>query len=362
MSVNNKILFIINGLGFGGAETQLIRLSKALLDKGFSVSIITLTSDLALLDQLDTRIEHINIPLNRNLKLLGDIQKILKLIKNRKPDVIHSHLFQANIISRLIKFFNKKIKVINTTHGSYLLDTRSYSPYKVYRYLQSWVDFHTAVSQEVLGLLLEHNSISEQKSIYIPNGLFVKEYYKNKSELDVFRWLSIGRFHPVKDYVGLIKICAMLKEENINFELHIAGDGEERNELEKLIHKNHLGHQVRLLGIVEDIPKLLSLYDAFVISSYSEGLPMVLLEAMSASLPVVSTDVGEIGNIIKQSKGGIVAPPKRQKDLRNAMLEMMHLDRRKLTEWGNNNRAFVGKHYDMDELVDTWIDLYFKNN
>ena len=333
-----KIFFIINGLGYGGAETQLLRLSKALLEKNYDVSILTITNDLALLSRLPAGVKHFNVPLRKNLGLFSDLRYILKLVKKESPDVIHAHLFQSNILSRLIKVFNKNIRVINTTHGSYLLKSRNYNPYKIYRYTQKWVDYHTAVSNEVLNLLHQYQSLKKEKSAYIPNGLFVKKYFKINKNQNIFRWVSIGRFHPVKNFSSLIEACYDLKKNYPNFELHIAGDGQERSKLRDLIEKFELSNNIKLVGTLDDIPSFLSEADAFVINSSSEGLPMVLLEAMASSLPILSTNVGEIENILKASKGGVVIPAQDNKSLLKAMNQVLSYDRNHLNKLGKRNR------------------------
>jgi len=361
---SKHILFIINGLGIGGAETHLLRLSKALANKGYQVNILTISKDLTLLDRLDKRVNHINIPLRKSPGLIADIRKILKTVKQLEPDVIHAHLFQANIISRLIKFFYPSIRNINTTHGSYLLNTRSYNPYKIYRYTKKWVDFHTAVSQEVLQLLWNNKSIEKSKSTYIPNGLFTKDYFNKKNkQTGKFKWISVGRLHPVKNYDNLIKVFSEIKNKFPGFTLDIAGGGSEKENLQTTIDTYQLNDNIKLLGSVNvnNVPELLSEYDAFVISSDSEGLPMVLLEAMASSLPVVSTDVGEIGNILSESKGGILIPPKNNDKLKEALLKMMSLTQEERINKGNYNRKFIEKKFDIEKLIDTWIYLYFNN-
>jgi len=357
--LNKKILFIINGLGVGGAETHLLRLSKALLDKGYQISLLTISKDLALIDQLDKRVKHTNIPLKKSVGLILDVYKILKIIKKEQPHVIHAHLFQANILSRLIKIFNTDIRVINTTHGSYLLNTRSYNPYKIYRLTNKWVDFHTAVSQEVLQLLINQKAISKSKSRYIPNGLFINEYQEKQNFNHVpFKWLSIGRLHSVKNYDNLIKVFAEINKMSLDFILDIAGDGDEKQNLEDIIDEFQLNN-IQLLGNINNVPEVLSKYDAFVISSHSEGLPMVLLEAMASSLPIVSTNVGEIGNILLASEGGVLIPSKNNKELKKALLQVLSLKQEELDKLGYNNQKYVESNFDIEKLVDTWVSLYF---
>ncbi|WP_456376726.1 glycosyltransferase [Lutibacter sp.] len=356
-----KVLFIINGLGYGGAETHLLRLSTALLLKGWDVSLITLTNDLSLEKKIDSRITHYKLYLNNKLKIINNLRALLKIVKLEQPTVIHAHLFQANILSRFIKFFNSSIKVVNTTHCVYDNENiMGLSPYVIYKLTKKWVNFHTAVSKESLELLRKRKSINHKRSLFLPNGLFADEYkYENgRSNNSIFKWISIGRLIPVKNYKSLIIACNNLLRKSHKFQLDIVGEGFEKNILEELIKKYKLEKQVKLIGTKGNVPKLLAKYNAFIISSDSEGLPMVLLEAMSSSLPVVSTNVGEIGNILSTSKGGLMVAPKDTNALGVAMSEIMKLNCNELKELGKNNFKYVKDNFDMNTIVNNWVEIY----
>lgn len=357
---NKKILFIINSLGFGGAETQLIRLSEALIAKGCDIVLISLTDDLSLEKKLHPKIKHYNIQL-RGISDFKSIKEILKVVNNEKPEVIHSHLFQANIISRIVKFFNSKIKVINTTHCVYDDEKiLGLSPYLIYKITKIWVDYHTAVSNESLKLLLDKKAISKPKSSVMLNGLFVDRYQHSSIKNKTFKWLSVGRLIPVKNYKLLISACEVLADENMNFKLDIIGDGLQKQDLIHLIKEKKNAQNVSLIGLSKDIPNILKDYDAFVISSNSEGLPMVLLEAMSAKLPIVSTNVGGIPEVINNSKGGMIVESRNKMKLASAMRLMMEQSEVNLKEMGNNNYIYVKKKFDINQISNEWLAIYNK--
>lgn len=355
----NKVLFIINGLGYGGAETHLLRLSKALLIKGWKVSLVTLNNDLALLDKLDKRIKHyelnfsiVSIPLN--------LIKLFNIVKTEQPQVIHAHLFQANILSRFIKFFYSKIRVINTTHCVYDKERiAGLKPFFIYKFTKKWVDVHTTVSKESLVILLRNNSINPSKGIYIPNGIFVEPYDSEKiNKQKSFMWLAVGRLIPVKNYNLLLLACKEILKSDQNFKLHIAGDGHQKRELEALIISENLSTTVCLLGNIANIPALMENYDAFIFSSDSEGLPMTLLEAMSKKLPIVSTSVGAITEIIQNSGGGFLAEPKNVEDLSIKMQKLMRLNKEELHRFGRNNFNFLKSNFTIELVAEKLLKAY----
>lgn len=355
--VQNKVLFIINGLGYGGAETHLLRLSKALLNKNWEVSLITLTDDLVLIDKLDDRIKHYKLKFSF-ASTPFNIFRVLKIIKREQPQVIHSHLFQSNVLGRFVKLFNSDIFTVNTTHGSYLLNIRKYNPYFIYRITRKWVDYHTAVSNEVLELLISNKSIPSKKIQFLPNGINLSKLKPKNSRTDKFLWLSAGRLHPVKDFSNLITACYIVREKKKNFELHIAGDGVDKVFLSTLIKRLKLQDNVKLIGLQPNMTELMPQYDSFVMSSYSEGLPMVLLEAMSVGLPIVSTKVGQVPSILNHSNGGILVEPKNSKRLADGMITMMSLDSKKIEKMQLANFKYIKTHFDINILADSWIKIY----
>lgn len=355
----NKVLFIINSLGYGGAETYLLKLSKALLSKDWNVSLVTLTDDLVLADKLDKRIKHYKLKFSTALIPLN-IFKLFRIINIEQPKVIHSHLFQSNILGRFIKFFNSKIRLINTTHCVYDKERiAGLSPFSIYKFTKKWVDIHTAVSEESLETLLRNNSINLSKGIYIPNGIFVEPYDSKKvNEHKSFMWLAVGRLIPVKNYNLLLLACEKILKTDQNFKLHIAGDGFQRRELEALIISKNLSKTVYLLGNIPDIPALMENYDAFVFSSDSEGLPMTLLEAMSKKLPIVSTSVGAITEIIQNSDGGFLVKPKSIEGLSIKMLKLMSLNKGELQRLGRNNFNFLKNNFTIELVAEKLLKVY----
>jgi len=355
----SKVLFIINSLGYGGAETHLLKLSKALLNKNWDVCLMTLTDDLELISKLDDRIKHYklkfsfaSIPIN--------VFRALKIIKKERPQVIHSHLFQSNILGRFVKLFYSKIKLINTTHCIYDSERiAGLSPVFIYRFTKKWVDFHTAVSKASLEQLLLNNAIPLSKGVYIPNGVFVNfDYTKIIHEHKSFMWLAVGRLIPVKNYNLLLQACEKISNFDEDFELHIAGDGVQKTQLEALIISKKLSNRVCLLGNIPNIPALMESYDAFVLSSDSEGLPMTVLEAMSKKLPIVSTRVGGVTDIIKNADGGFLSEPRNSNDLAINMLKLMKSSKQELQNFGQNNFNFLKNNFTIEIVVEKFLEVY----
>jgi len=112
------------------------------------------------------------------------------------------------------------------------------------------------------------------------------------------------------------------------------------------------------LGEREDIPRLLTAADAFVLPSRWEGLPNVVMEALSCEVPVVSTDVGGIKELISDGETGLLVPTNDPVSLQEAMSEMMHKDSAERKEMGKIGRQNMVVNFSIETIADEWIDLY----
>ncbi|PSL44902.1 glycosyltransferase involved in cell wall biosynthesis [Chitinophaga niastensis] len=357
---NRKILFIINGLGYGGAESQLIGIMPAFADAGYEVSLVTVVRDLSLAGRLDSRIKHYNLGAGGIGSVVKVFRQLFSIVKDIAPDVIHSHLFKANLISRMIKLRFPAIRVINTTHSNYDLAATVYNPYLIYRLTSRWVDFHTAVSVPALENLSKRHCIGPDRSAIVHNAIDISKFtiVEEKPATDIFRWIAIGRLIEVKDYKNLFDALQLMQPHVADFVVDIAGDGDLKTTLKSQVELAGLSRHVNFLGIVKNIPALLTNYHGYVISSRSEGLPMAMLEAMSAGLPVTGTDVGEVKYIIEDAGGGIVVPPQDPAALAAGMRQMMNTEPAALALQGQRNAAFVRSHFEKSMILKKWEAIY----
>ncbi len=141
------------------------------------------------------------------------------------------------------------------------------------------------------------------------------------------RVLCVGRLQPQKGHSVLLMAAALLRDRGIDFEMTLAGDGPERGDIETRINCLRLGGRVRLIGAVgqSNIPSLFPRFDVFCLASVSEGLPVVLMEAMATGLPVVTTRITGIPELVEDNVSGLLVPPARPDQLASA-LERIHRD------------------------------------
>lgn len=359
-----KVMLVITDLDYGGAEIQVVKLAKAFFDRGHTVTVVSIMKDKAFRQGLqDYGISVISLDLRSSADIVMACVKFIKTVRSSMPDVIHSHMYHANIFTRMLKLLYPAIPIISTAHSTNEGAGTRHLLYKLTKHIPA---ITTNVSKSSIERYSRLGLVVPNKSTHMYNGIEI-ENATNNAKLgneDIFKWIAIGRLVDDKDYHNLIyavKNIYMLK----NFELKIIGEGRDRPMLESMIKKYGLQNHVKLEGHKDNIPELLSQADAMVMSSRNEGLPMVLLEAGLQGLPIVATNVGGNAEVVLNGMGGYVVIPENSVDLANHMLKIMHLGIEERKKMGQFNRLHVSNEFDLNVIADGWIKMYesvSKNN
>jgi glycosyltransferase involved in cell wall biosynthesis len=174
---------------------------------------------------------------------------------------------------------------------------------------------------------------------------------KRKGEL----WLgSLGGLRQVKRYDRLVRAMVELPEE---WQLVIFGDGPERDALTALAASLGVEHRVHLPGFIDEPQKAVGLFDVFALSSDSEQMPISVVEAMAAGLPVVAPDVGDIGEMVAEENRAFITPARDHKALTQALCTLAN-DAGARTAIGAINQEKARKAYDEEHMIDRYRRLY----
>ncbi|MBP7653874.1 glycosyltransferase [Candidatus Dependentiae bacterium] len=369
-----KIIFIINGTGTGGAELVLYNIVKNIDKKIFSPEIISLKKT----GIIGEKIIKEGIPV-KNLHFNGifDIIFFLKLyihIKKTKPAIVNTIMFHSDVIGRTICKL-AGCKVITSFHNIYIGNNSSETKIReiIIKLTDFLADSCTIISQNAKEYFLKKKIVSDKKLNVILNGID-SDLYKNNfntqnitefkkkhiTEFDEFIFISAGRFVEYKGFYYLIKAAELLKNKGCKFKIVIAGDGELFDELKKMIFDHSLEKYIILTGNINNLNEWMWCSDAFVMPSLWEGFPCVLLEAMSAGLPVIATNVGGNSEIIENNHTGFLIEPQNEKILSDKMFELMTLDRDKRIGLGQLGKTRVLEHFQISRMVKKYEDLYKK--
>ena len=363
-----KICFIITGLGMGGAERQVCDLADELTLLKHNIIIISLGGN-SIVKPKSKKIELIELNMKKTpLGLISSLKASSKIIKDFKPNIIHSHMVHANIFARLVKFFIKIPKLICSAHGN---NEGGILRILSYRITDRLADLTTNVSKDAVNVFIKNKAVIKERIINVPNGIDHHRFQfsslartKKRSLLNIneqtILYLAIGRLCEPKDYSNMLCAFASVVKESKQWDkkvlLAIIGQGELEKELKTLASELKIQNYVHFLGMHLDVEDWLSAADFYVMSSAWEGLPLVIAEAMSVKRFVIATDCGGVKELVGNT--GVLVPPKDYHALANAMLDAMRMPSAEKTEMTTKARARIIKYYSLSSVVKKWLNLY----
>jgi len=244
------------------------------------------------------------------------IKQIRKAIKTNNVDIIHCHQYTPWVYGVIAAAFTKT-KVIFTEHGRFYPDSSTWKRKLINPILNLFTDQVTAISKATKQALTEFENIPEKSIDVIYNGITPLKI--NQVEVDKLREKlaipknhtilgTIARFDPIKNHTMMLNAFSLVLKQQPNTTLIIVGDGDERTNIEACINKLNISENVMLTGYQIQPKNYLALMNIYLLSSFSEGTSMTLLEAMSLSKPCVVTNVGGNPEVVMNSKSGFVTP------------------------------------------------------
>ncbi len=370
----SSVCFLITGLDYGGAEIQVINLAEELKRKNWTVNVISMRiPNEKLVDRLAlSDIKVASLDMRKGVPDVRALYKWHKMIKKLNPDIVHSHMFHANLLGRIEQIFCRVPVFISTIHNIYEgNDYKHYDGgqwrYFAYRITNWLCDYTTIISQIAMEHYLEKKAAPRESFQYIPNGINVNNFssdinlhnsLKEKHGLkDQFVWLAVGRLEKQKDYPTLIKAFKEVAKKKPEATLIVVGDGFLKNEMISL-SDDQFGQKIKWFGKRADIPDLMKMADAYVMSSKWEGMPIVLLEAAASELPIVATNVGGNSEVVVDAKTGYLVNSGNADELGKSMLSMMNLPIAERRQLGIEGRQHVSANYGIDKIVTKWESLY----
>lgn len=364
-----RILFVNIEIGRGGAEIQTRDLAIELTRRGHQVGSVVLIKFLAFREELERAgVTTHEIGLQRGSLDPRGLVDLVRYGREFAPDVIHGHLFGGNFAARMLRTaldpLSRRIVVVNTAHTP----RESARRQRAYR-ATSWAcQQFTFVTEASLRIHEEGGAIRRGSGMVIPNGVHLSEFTPDRAardslrrELgvgDAFTWLALGSFRDEqKDYSNLLRAFARASEAVPGARLLIGGEGVLLDAKRAEAQAMGLADRVTFLGLRSDVPRLMAACNAFVMSSAWEALPVVLIEAAAAAMPMIVTDVGGNAEIAGGGRGVVIAP-KDSTALADAMIAMMRMPEEERQALGERARHHAKASYDIRSVVDQWEGLY----
>ncbi len=358
-----KIMYVITGLGLGGAEKVVTSLADEMVRRGNKVILVYMTGD-AFVTPSNPAVRLVKIGVNSIKDLPNFFVEFRQLHSRFDPDVVHTHLVHANLLVRLCRLITPMRRLVTTAHNRNEEGRFRMTGYRVTNWL---ADVSTNVSTEAVRAFEDQKAVPAGKMLAVYNGISLGQFRKSvsggsqiRSELglaeDKKLIVAVGRLSEPKDYPNLLNALARVGNGISDWHLAVAGGGPLRNNLASLTQKLGLGDRVSFLGVRNDIPDLLSAADLFVLSSAWEGFPMVVGEAMACECLVVATDCGGVREFLGDSE--FLVEANNFEALAAAISGALQLTDDQRAAYGRSARERIQELYSLDATVDKWLAIY----
>lgn len=365
-----KVLHLISGGDTGGAKTHVINLLQE-LNKRIHVKVICFIKAEFYYEAKEKGIP-IEVYEQEKRYDLSIIKRLVEEIRKEKYDLIHSHGARANFITYVVKKFCD-IPAVTTIHSDYKLDFKG-SFYKslVYKNLNylslKHMDYYIGVSESFRDMLIARN-FDPDRIMTVYNGINIEEVESRDVNEDFFEEYGIAldentvkvgilaRLHPVKGVDVFIKAAHKVLQKRQDVEFFIAGDGEEREKLLKLIKELKVDNKVHLLGYLQDPYSFISQIDVNSNTSYSESFPYVILEGGVFKKPIIASNVGGVKDLVIDGETGLLFEPGDTDTLSEHILTLVENEQlRKKMGWNLYNR--IKQFYTSERMADKHIFIY----
>jgi glycosyltransferase involved in cell wall biosynthesis len=376
-----KVIEVITRLNIGGSASHVIFLTAGLDPDQFETTLITGkegTYEGNMMDLATAKgIQPVVLPsLQRELNPRQDsiaLRALCDFFRQERPDIVHTHTAKAGTLGRVAALLTGVPVVLHTFHGhtfyGYFGPLKTSTFLNIERVLARFTDRIIAVSESLRRELVEEYHVAApQKLVAIPLGFELGEYLACESlrgelrrELaitDDTRLIGIiARLTPIKAPQLFLDVARRVRQERPDVQFLLVGGGEMRELLEGSARKMGLTGIVRFLGWRRDLPRLYADLDVVVLTSKNEGTPVSLIEAMASGVPVVSTNVGGVPDIVVDGVNGYLVPPGDEDALTVAILDLLNRPAR-ASVMGQEGRRSVRLQYTVERLVNDMDNLY----
>lgn len=330
-----KVLHIIGGGEFGGAERHILNLFEALDTKAVEITVCCLFNEPFAEIASSAGIRCLAFPM-RHKADFGVVGKLAAVIRNNGFELVHTHGVRANLLGRLASRQAGKRKVITTVHSLLEKDYPGFL-YRLGNSLaesltRSLTDHFITVSGGLKEKLISQG-VPEEKITVIYNGIVMEEFNPERKAGNIRRKFGldasaplvgiVARLHPVKGHRFFLEAAREVLQQRPDVRFLIVGDGPLRPSLEELAAQLGIAGQVTFTGFVEDIPSIMSELQLLVISSLWEGFGLTAVEAMALGVPVVSSEAGGLPEVILHGETGLLVPPANSTALARGIIWMM---------------------------------------
>jgi glycosyltransferase involved in cell wall biosynthesis len=360
-----NITHVVENLNRGGLERMVLELVKLQQQQGHRCQVVCIFERGSLAHELDDRHVPLIVGGKRKGLDLRALARVRHAVRQHRTDVLHTHNAVAHYQGVLATLGLGIGRTITTRHG---MGENSCSRRREWLFRRALIHTQTVVTvcDAARRAAVQRGIVPAEKAAAIPNGIRVEDFQiTSASAREQLRKTlglgegaqivgTVGRLNWAKDQAGLIRAFRKVRERLPDAALVFVGDGELRVELERLAAVEGVADGVHFLG---DRSELLRGFDIFALSSLSEGYSMALLEACAVALPIVATDVGGNGEIVRDGATGLLVPPRDPGAMANALIGL--LEQPTLARaLGDAARRWVKAEGSLESMAERYAVLY----
>lgn len=319
--IPTKVAIIIPSSRVAGAEIMAAQLATSIDQTRFDVSLLVMSSDLGTsfdryIAESSVKVTYFNKPLGFSTSALF---RIYRFLNDFQPDIVHTHLSAWIYALPWVLFRN--IRILHTVHSMPQHECAGILAKIRRRLHRNGKIIPVGISDSITRDLLSYYSLSAERVETVFNPVDIQKFsadIRQPHSGKQITFINVARFSPVKNQTLLVEAFARVHRRIPHALLLLLGDGELRAQVEKKARELGLGNAVQFTGNIPNVREMLFQSDVFVLPSEFEGLPMTILEAMAAGLPIIATNVGGIPDIVKEN--GILIEYPDVDSLANAMV------------------------------------------
>lgn len=308
---------VLHSLGVGGAEILATRLARQ-LKRSYRFLFVCLDEQGILGDELLAEGFEVEVLHRRPGLDWRSTLRLARLLRRERVALLHAHQYTPFFYALTARWLGGRIPVLFTEHGRHFPDYRRSKRILANRLLMSRRDRVVGVGEAVRQAVIANEGIAPERVNVIYNGIDLDAIDPKHADRDGTRRemgvgpndlvvIQVARLDYLKDHLTALRALERVALRRPDVQLVLVGEGPERGKIEAEIHQRRLNEHVHLLGLRSDVARLVSAADVFLLTSISEGIPLTVIEAMGAELPVVSTRVGGVGEMVVNGQTGLLA-------------------------------------------------------
>lgn len=350
--MNTRILFVVSGFRKGGAETQLLKVARFLRAAQYQVRIVSLKpiNDF----NVDFKDVGLDVVFLKNWKSnpFSNLSLLYKTVSGFKPQVVVAFMFVSIIFARFLKmkFRFKLISSIRTP----VISNKWYGLFKI---TSDWDDVVVYNSYKSKANFEKHKLV-KKTGLVINNAISLPETGTEQltwAADQPFVWICMAHFVPEKDYLTLFKAIALMKDRH--FRVDILGNLFNQTWPFQMAKELQIEKYVNILGLKTETEPFLSKADGFVLSSFLEGMPNAVLEAMAHNKPIIASRVDGIEELLQDINCGFLFTRGDSKELSEKMIKVMEMSWLERNALGQIGRRHIEANFSENKVLQHWMSV-----